>query len=69
MEQLVWTKNPPSAPGFYWVKFRGDITVAKVEKYSDGSPGFMIDIIASDEPFEFKEFSHWCGPIVPPDFS
>lgn len=63
---MNWTREAPTEPGFYWVIFGASVTMASFGRYPDGS-GWSIGIIDSDEPFDFKDFAAWCGPVVPPE--
>ncbi len=67
---MRWTYQPPTKPGWYWVRRREDIfniepTIAKVWKWSRrlrvDVPGVLFNVAINDT-YEME----WAGPIPEP---
>lgn len=61
-----WTREPPTAPGWYWAKLRAEelgvmpVWFAGLNKVVL-APGIRVNEIGVDN------FDSWCGPITPPE--
>jgi hypothetical protein len=54
---LVWTTDPPTEPGWYWVR------------WTDGETDvdhFDMGYFSEDSPSPFGAFTHFAGPIPEP---
>ena len=66
---ILWTKEKPAQPGWYWTRWRGTLEVVKVAWDKDNK-GTLID--QADPLFhalsdEFYDKYEWAGPLVPPE--
>lgn len=66
-EDMNWTTERPSKPGFYWYFGNLNIRMVKVWKYSNGDPRLFTNedggASVSDEMYDKGQ---WHGPIEPP---
>jgi len=53
----LWTKNRPTAPGWYWAKLCGSVTQIRISE---------CDLLFGGRP-ELRHVTAWQGPIVPND--
>ena len=62
---MTWTAKPPSAPGVYWLREYGDITVVEVDQ---GRRVWMTALEYSRpiEDFSADECEWWDEPLFPP---
>jgi hypothetical protein len=61
-EALVWTTEPPTEPGWYWVKDQSNHSFSRVTvlRWSEG------ELHDSYNTWSRVEFSHFAGPIPEP---
>lgn len=64
---MKWTKTPPTAPGFYWLRrsFIGDMPV-RVYQYPHGGELAVREIGIDGERDIADIEGEWAGPILPP---
>lgn len=69
---MQWTKEKPTTSGYYWVKDKGEITIALItinDNPNDSTVLFMGEDREWPDTFkgdaEFKN-AEWMGPIQPP---
>lgn len=55
---LHWTTEPPTVEGWYWMMQPSGVPLCL---YFDGRLGI------EDEYLDFDDFTHWLGPLPPPE--
>lgn len=69
MSDLAWRREPPDAPGWWWVKLGPDYTAEVVEVRLSANYGLFIEWPGSWEPVAdaaTDSAARFAGPIRPP---
>lgn len=61
---MKWTKEPPTKPGWYWVRIDGEIETVRVGQNPDRS--FFVYINGSEYVRSLQDFDSWAGPVEAP---
>jgi hypothetical protein len=62
-EALVWTTEPPTEPGWYWVRWKNGLCDVELGRLTDVPIGAML---LEHQMLGFANFSHFAGPIPEP---
>ena len=74
-QKMKWTTEPPTKPGWYWVRvpqshasMRGGIFVVSIEIFGGKQHiDWLVDGYEWDPPFEESHITHWLGPLPVPE--
>lgn len=61
----TWTADPPTQSGLYWAAGLGEVVIVEVVMYSMAEASVFETGDETDRGF--KNYSHWMGPITPPE--
>ena len=77
-KSLNWTTAQPTASGWYWARGIFRVTIDKSEEITHIVKVDYLDSSKSNEMAAFyaggdnydnlSEYTHWSGPLTPPDF-
>ena len=62
---LVWTKSPPTEPGWYWVRMWGVVEMRRVYRAA-GHLRLVMENWSMPENEWRREAEAWAGPIPEP---
>lgn len=62
---LNWTPKIPTEPGWYFIKYKGKITICHAT-YPKGSSYMTYRVIGSPDAWNMKYADEWAGPILEP---
>jgi len=62
-----WTSSPPTVPGFYWLRVRGEFE-PEVVWVTELQGRLHLYLCGSEEPapLEGDDQHEWFGPLIPP---
>ena len=64
-DKMKWTSEPPTEPGWYFMRQGGQVTVCRVVLYCDGLVA-MFGAMRQSVDFMKKIGAQWAGPIPEP---
>ena len=68
----IWSKEPPSAPGFYWCRQYGRTRMVSVWKYPSANDERLFTNEDGGAQLDDRELyggAMWNGPIQPPVYA
>lgn len=66
MNNLVWTKEPPTEPGWYLVRKRGESRARVVRVIANVDGWAWVDGFPHAHGWEPDKIHEWAGPIPKP---
>jgi hypothetical protein len=66
-ETFSWTTELPTVEGWYWVRNIKGVIWCEEVFVKDGVSCWMHDEDAEYNPIKLDYFTHWLGPIPPPE--
>lgn len=63
--RLQWTKETPTEAGWYFIRYKGKITICRAD-YPKGAPYMTYRVIGSPDAWNTKHADEWAGPIPEP---
>jgi hypothetical protein len=60
-----WTTEPPTEPGWYWVKHKRHTDVFMVSVAHDDDK--VLTVYSDGYPVPADNLTHWLGPLPPPE--
>ena len=67
---MTWATSPPTEPGYWWARWRSHaanprVEIVRVDRLADDL--LMAFACGLEEQCRLYEFTHWAGPLVPPE--
>lgn len=65
---MEWLTEPPNMPGYYWAWDMRDEKLVIVHAFYMGINHKFLTLVVDWDNRDDSEFSHWMGPIIPPEW-